>query len=77
MLNQPISLISVKMRRCATLASDSKREPSYTVEKAQAHRDIKGGVLRIGDKIQRSDLAFYNDVKFNHLVKDKWLVEVK
>jgi hypothetical protein len=49
----------------------------YEVKQKLVGANIKGGVLQVGRIITREDLPAASDEKFNHLVKDKWLIEVK
>ena len=58
------------------MASNSKPK-SYIVKQTLAGANIEGGVLRPGRVITRADLPAASDEKFNHLVKDGWIVEVK
>ncbi len=50
---------------------------SYVVKKKLVAASIVGGVLQTGRVITRADLPAASDDKFNHLVKDGWIVEVK
>ena len=58
------------------MGSNSKPK-SYVVKKKLVAASIVGGVLQTGRVITRADLPAASDDKFNHLVKDGWIVEVK
>lgn len=49
----------------------------YEVKQKIRGVNIKGGVLHVGDIITRDDMPGAKGAKFDHLVKDGWLVEVK
>ena len=49
----------------------------YKVLKALRGANIEGGVLLVGRIITRADLPAKNEDKFQKLVNDGWLVEVK
>ena len=53
------------------------KEKQYEVKQKLVAASIVGGVLQTGRIITRSDLPAASDEKFNHLVKDGWIVEVK
>jgi hypothetical protein len=55
----------------------TKKQKQYEVVQQLAGANIKGGVLLPGRIITRDDLPAASDAKWEHLIKDGWIVEVK
>ena len=49
----------------------------YKVKQKLVGASIEGGVLQTGRIITRADLPAASDEKFQHLIDDEWIVEVK
>jgi len=49
----------------------------YEVKKKLVAASIVGGVLQTGRVITRADLPAASDEKWQHLINDKWIVEVQ
>jgi len=53
------------------------KEKRYEVKQKLVGATIVGGVLQTGRIITRGDLPAASDGKWQHLIDDKWIVEVK
>ena len=49
----------------------------YKVKQKRVGASIEGGVVQTGRIITRADLPAASDEKFQHLIDDEWIVEVK
>ena len=56
---------------------DSNKRRTYRVNQKLVGAGIVGGVLQRGRIITRTDLPAASDDKWNHLIKDGWIEEVK
>ena len=53
------------------------KEKQYEVKQKLVGASIVGGVLQTGRIITRADLPNASDEKWQHLINDEWIVEVK
>ena len=53
------------------------KNKQYEVKQKLVAASIVGGVLQTGRIITRADLPAASDEKFQHLINDEWIVELK